>query len=129
MNTTLPEKSSLLWRLPFRVYHWGLILSFAIAYVTASSDLWQLWHIVAGYVFGALILYRLLAHVFRPGHFLAHKSLGAWINVAILFLGLFTFLTGWASYYDYDGWFAESHETVANMLMAFILIHGIHVLL
>ena len=38
----------LVWDIPTRVFHWTLVLCFAIAYLTSESERWQLWHVSAG---------------------------------------------------------------------------------
>ena len=65
------------WDLLVRLFHWTLVLSFAIAYLT--EDDWMLLHVYAGYVIGILLLFRLIwgfvgsryarfsSFVYRPG--------------------------------------------------------------
>ncbi len=44
------------WDLPVRLFHWGLVLSFGIAWLSANS--WEDLHSWAGYAAGALIAVR-----------------------------------------------------------------------
>ena len=62
IETGLPEASTriLVWDVPTRLFHWLLVLSFVVAYLTSESERWQLWHVTAGYTFGALLVFRLL---------------------------------------------------------------------
>jgi cytochrome b len=47
----------LVWDLPLRIFHWSLVISFAVAYLT--EDDWITVHAWAGYVVGGLLLFRL----------------------------------------------------------------------
>ena len=141
----------LVWDIPTRIFHWILVLCFVVAYLTSESERWQLWHVTAGYIFGALLLFRLFWGVvgsryarFRqfvrgprhilaylrslltrsPEHFTGHNPAGALAIVGILGLGLLTVLTGWASFNDYGDWIGELHEGIVNVLL---LIIGIHI--
>jgi len=49
------------WDLPLRLFHWLLVMSFAIAYVTAEiSGLWLVWHEMIGLFIISLILFRVI---------------------------------------------------------------------
>lgn len=50
----------LVWDLPTRVFHWSFALSFAGAYMTAESERYRDIHLALGYVFAALLVFRLL---------------------------------------------------------------------
>jgi cytochrome b len=50
----------LVWDLPTRVFHWSFALSFAGAYLTAESERYRDIHLALGYVFAALLVFRLL---------------------------------------------------------------------
>lgn len=141
----------LVWDIPTRIFHWLLVLCFTVAYLTSESERWQLWHVVAGYTFGALLLFRLLWGMVgsryarfsqfvrgpsqvltylrsllsrKPDHYTGHNPAGALAIVGILGLGLLTVLTGWASFNDYGDWIGELHEGIVNVLL---LIIGIHI--
>ena len=141
----------LVWDIPTRIFHWILVLCFVVAYLTSESERWQLWHVTAGYIFGALLLFRLFwgvvgsryarfsqfvrgpRHILAylrsllsrtPEHFTGHNPAGALAIVGILGLGLLTVLTGWASFNDYGDWIGELHEGIVNVLL---LIIGIHI--
>ena len=65
------------WDLLVRLFHWTLVLSFVIAYLT--EDDWMTVHVYAGYVIGFLLLFRMIwgfvgsryarfsSFVYRPG--------------------------------------------------------------
>jgi len=49
------------WDLPLRLFHWLLVVSFSIAYVTAEiSGLWLVWHEMIGLFIISLILFRVI---------------------------------------------------------------------
>ena len=50
----------LVWDLPTRVFHWLFALSFAGAYLTAESERYRDVHLALGYVFAALLIFRLV---------------------------------------------------------------------
>lgn len=153
MDTSLPPSPGriLVWDIPTRVFHWLLVLCFVMAYITSESERWQLWHVAAGYVFGALLVFRLLWGVVgsryarfsqfvcrprevlaylrsllraNPDHYTGHNPAGALAILGILGLGLLTVLTGWASFNDYGDWIGELHEGIVNVLL---LIIGVHI--
>lgn len=140
----------LVWDIPTRLFHWMLVASFIIAYLTSESERWQLWHVMAGYTFGALLLFRLVWGVVgtryarfadfiygpkqvmhymgtlltrHPQHYVGHNPAGAWAILAMLGLGVLTVLTGWASFNDYGDWISELHEGIVNVLLLVIAIH------
>lgn len=145
----------LVWDIPTRIFHWLLVLCFVIAYLSSESERWQLWHVTAGYAFGALLLFRMFWGVVgsryarfsqfirgprqvlaylrslltrSPEHFTGHNPAGALAILGILGLGLLTVLTGWASFNDYGDWFGELHEGIVNVLLIIIGIHIVGVL-
>ena len=150
---TVPPKARgriLVWDIPTRLFHWSLVSCFAIAYLTSESERWQVWHVTAGYTFGALLLFRLLWGMIgtryarfsnfvrgpksvmtylgslltrHPQHYVGHNPAGAWAIVAMVALGLLTVLTGWASFNDYGDWFGELHEGIVNVLLLVVIIH------
>lgn len=144
------ETRILVWDIPIRIFHWLLVLCFVIAYLTSESERWQLWHVTAGYTFGALLFFRMLWGVVgsryarfsqfvrgprqvlaylrslltrSPEHFTGHNPAGALAIVGMLGLGLLTVLTGWASFNDYGDWFGELHEGIVNLLLIIIGVH------
>ena len=54
------DRGVLIWDFPVRVFHWLLVLNFAIAWLTAESEPWRLVHVIAGYTVAALVAFRLL---------------------------------------------------------------------
>ena len=140
----------LVWDIPTRLFHWALVICFTIAYLTSESERWQLWHVSAGYLFGALLLFRLVWGVIGsrharfsnfvqgpkavmaylgslltryPQHYAGHNPAGAWAIISMVALGLLTVLTGWAAFNDYGDWIGALHEGIVNVLLLIIAIH------
>ena len=145
-----PRSRILVWDIPTRLFHWSLVLCFIVAYLTSESERLQLWHVTAGYLFGALLLFRLVWGVLgtryarfsnfvrRPGavvaylgslltrhpqHYVGHNPAGAWAILGMVGLGMLAVLTGWASFSDYGDWFGELHEGIVNALLLIIAVH------
>lgn len=141
----------LVWDAPVRVFHWLLVLSFALAWLSAESERWRALHVTAGYTMAALVGFRLLWGVIgtrharfasfvrgpraawrylralaggRPEHHVGHNPAGALAIVALLALIAATAFTGWATYEDWGGeWLEELHEGAANALLAVVGVH------
>ena len=140
-----------IWDAPTRVFHWLLVLSFAVSYITAEGERWRLVHVTFGYTFGALLVFRLIWGVFgtryarfgnfvrgpvavlqylkslktgRPEHHVGHNPAGAVAIVLMIALGLVQLVTGWAAYNDVGGeWRSQLHDVSANVMVLVILVH------
>jgi cytochrome b len=140
-----------IWDAPTRVFHWLLVLSFVVSYITAEGERWRLVHVTFGYTFGALLVFRLIWGVFgtryarfgnfvrgpvavlqylkslktgRPEHHLGHNPAGAVAIVLMIALGLVQLVTGWAAYNDVGGeWLSQLHDVAANVMVLVILVH------
>ena len=139
------------WDLPTRLFHWSLVGSFALAFLTAESERWRDIHVNAGYTLAGLIVFRLLwgfvggAHsrftdfVPTPGklvayvksllsghpqHFVGHNPAGAIAILALLGLGAVSTISGWAAYQDIGGNMVEElHEGASNGMLVVVAIH------
>lgn len=140
----------LVWDIPTRIFHWSLALSFAGAYLTAESERYRDIHLALGYVFGALILFRLVWGVigtryarfssfsFTPSavlsylkslsqrqaqHFLGHNPAGAIAIFLLLGLGLIISLTGIALDWEFstEDW-EELYEETHEFAANFMLL-------
>jgi cytochrome b len=137
---------------PFvRLFHWALVASFAVAWLTADEvkDL----HEWAGYAAGALIAFRLLMgfagsryarfrqflrsprEVFgyikdillkREKRYIGHNPAGGLMVLALLVAIAGVALTGWMqttiSYWGVE-WVEDTHELLANGMLALIALH------
>jgi cytochrome b len=139
---------------PFvRVFHWSLVASFAVAWLTAED--WKALHMWAGYAAGSLIALRLLWGVVgtryarfsqfvrsplavaayvrdivtgREARYLGHNPAGGLMIVALIATMATVSVTGWMQTTDaYWGveWVEELHEAVANLMLFLV---GLHVL-
>jgi cytochrome b len=145
------------WDLAVRLFHWSLVASFAIAWISAEE--WQDLHLWAGYAAAALVAFRLVwglagtryarfrQFVRRPrvvvaylrdvlsgreARYLGHNPAGGAMILALLLALAGLCLTGWLYTTDaYWGveWVEETHELLANLLLALVGLHVLGVLL
>lgn len=139
------------WDPVVRVFHWGLVLSFAVAWLSADQS--KTLHYWAGYAAGALIALRLVwgllgTRYARFSQFVHHPSKvldylrdivtgkesrylghnpagGAMIVALILTMGSLAF-TGWLSQTDQFfgvGWVEDGHKLLAKLLLVLVVVH------
>jgi cytochrome b len=141
----------LVWDAPTRVFHWLLVLCFAGAYLTAEQDQWKAVHIGLGYTVAGLIGFRLIWGCFgtryarfanfvrgpaavasylrsllsgQPQHYLGHNPAGALAILVLLALGATVTASGWvALQQDNSERWEDIHETLANLMLAVVLVH------
>jgi cytochrome b len=140
----------LVWDLPVRVFHWLLAFSFAGAYLTAEADGWRAVHVTLGVTAVALACWRIvwgfagtryarfssfvrgpaavagyLRSLLRgqPQHFTGHNPAGALAILAMLALTLAAGVTGLILYTGGGEWLEEVHETLANLMLAVVIVH------
>ncbi len=137
---------------PFvRIFHWSLVASFAIAWL--SADDWKDLHEWAGYCAALLICARLvwglagsryarfrqfvrspaavmsfLAAMLRrkDARYLGHNPAGGIMILALILAMAVTALTGWM--YTLDAFWGESwvenlHEFTATLLLVMVIVH------
>lgn len=146
---------TLVWDAPLRVFHWLLALSFAGAYLTAESERWQVVHVTLGYTLAGLVVFRVLwgfigtrharftaflrgPHAAlnylrsllrgRPEHHVGHNPAGGLAILGLLGLAALTAATGWATL-RFGHAVKEWHETIANLMLALVIVHIAAVLL
>ena len=135
------------WDLPLRLFHWLLVASIAVAFLSSEEDSALAgWHIAAGWVAAVLIAFRLawgfvggeharFANFIRPTRALAHfrdlasgqteRTVGhnpaGGLAVLVLLGGIAAvILTGWTAF---QGGEEDLHEGIAWALLGFIGIH------
>lgn len=141
----------LVWDWPTRIGHWLLAGSFAVAWLTAESEAWRNVHVASGYLFGAVIAFRLLWGFVgtryarfsefvkspraawnyltsllgpRPQHTVGHNPAGGWAIALLLVLGAISVLSGWLTFNEVGGeLFEELHEGASNAALAVVGIH------
>lgn len=139
------------WDLPTRLFHWSLVASFAIAFLTAESEKLRDIHVIAGYTLAGLIAFRLLWGFVgggysrfaeflptprkvvgylksliegKPQHYVGHNPAGAVAIFLLLAFGMVAAASGWATYENMGGHFMEElHEGASNGMMAIVVIH------
>ena len=139
------------WDLSVRLFHWALVASFAVAWLTAEE--WDALHEWAGYAVGGLVVLRIVigfagshyarfaqfvrgpretlgyAAAFLSGRetrYVGHNPLGAVMVLALLAVLAATGLTGWLQTTDaYWGvsWVEEVHEILGNGMLVLVAAH------
>ncbi len=150
-QSTLAHDRVTVWDLPTRLFHWMLVGSILLAFLSSEEDsALAAWHIPAGWVAAVLIVFRLMwgvvggeharfASFIRPSHIskhvrglfsghaepsLGHNPLGALAVIAMLGLIAAVIATG----VTMTGG-EELHEALAWGLLALIGVHVAAVLL
>jgi cytochrome b len=144
-------EKQLIWDWPVRVCHWLLVLSFAGAWLTAESERWRLAHVTFGYTMFGLVVFRLMWGVvgtryarftsfvrghaavlcytrsllaLRPQAYAGHNPVGALAILLLLALILVTASSGYLTYNDLGGdWAEELHEITAGIMLAAVSLH------
>lgn len=158
MNTANTQTTSILvWDWPTRIFHWSLALSFLGAYLTAESEVYRNLHVLFGYSFAGLIVFRLLWGLVgsnyarftefvrgpgavgaylkslfsrQPKHYIGHNPAGALAILLLLGIGLVLSLSGWAHFEGLGGdWLEEVHEVLGNLMLALVAVHILGVIL
>ncbi len=139
------------WDPMVRVFHWGLVLSFAFAWITAES--WKDMHLWAGYAAAALIGFRLFwgsigsryarftqfvrspataknyAYAMLRGQetrYIGYNPLGGLMVLALLAGFSGTAWSGWMmtlAGYKNSNWLEEAHEFLAGFMLAMVTVH------
>lgn len=134
------------WDLPLRLFHWLIVLAVAVAFLSSEEDSpLNQWHVMAGWVAGILIVFRLawgfvggehsrFADFVRPsrigdhvkglfrereGPELGHNPLG---GISVLVLLTLIAATVWTGAFGGEA-FEDVHELVAWTLLALIGLH------
>jgi cytochrome b len=146
-----PQRLTLIWDAPVRVFHWLTVLCFAGAYLTAESEHWRLVHVTLGYTLAGLVAFRVVWGIVGTRHarfagfvkgpaavmaymrslrsgdarpHAGHNPAGALAIVALLSLAVAVSATGWATYADWGGdRFEDVHEVLANLMLVLVAVH------
>ena len=141
----------LVWDLPTRIGHWLLVAAFAVAWFSGESEEWRLYHVAAGYVMAAVLLFRFFwgmagthyarfsSFLFSPrqvasyliglakrqsGHWVGHNPAGSYAIYLLMLLGLAVVASGWADYNDVGGdWLEEVHEILSYSMLGLVGLH------
>ncbi|HSG57515.1 MAG TPA: cytochrome b/b6 domain-containing protein [Paracoccaceae bacterium] len=139
------------WDPLIRVFHWGLVTSFAVAWV--SAEYWDDLHETAGYVAASLIAVRLVWGLVGPRYarftqlikgskaitgyiramidgserrYIGHNPAGAAMIVLLILGMLGTAGSGWMMTlpeYSHVRWVKDLHEVMANGMLFLVALH------
>lgn len=134
-----------------RVFHWGLVLSFAVAWLSAGH--FKTLHFAAGYVAAALLAIRIVWGLFgtryarfaqfvktpgavlaylrdiatgRERRFLGHNPAGGAMIVALILSVAAQLVTGWLMTTDQffgTEWLEVTHELLAKVSLGLVVLH------
>ena len=146
MNT--PKRYIPVWDPLIRVFHWGLVLAFFLAWVT--GDDWDSLHRLAGYTLAGLLCFRLLWGLVgtpyarfsqflygpqavadylkslttaAPKHYTGHNPAGAWMVFGLLLLLTALTATGILMDQFATDLFEDLHEGLANFTLFLVGVH------
>lgn len=92
---------------PTRMFHWLFALSFTGAYLTADSERWRHLHVTLGYLFAALLGFRVLYGLLGPRQ----------VRLSILWRKLGALRTWFISLRNPKGWAWANVQQLPNLLM------------
>ncbi|OGT01598.1 MAG: hypothetical protein A2143_06395 [Gallionellales bacterium RBG_16_57_15] len=146
----------LVWDVPTRMFHWLLVLSFTVAFLTAESERNRDIHVVFGYILLGLLAFRLLwgfigtryarfgSFLFGPGevvayvkslvkrkpaHYVGHNPAGSVAIWLLLALGFASGVSGVMVYQEMGGdALEELHDAVSYVMLAVVAMHIVGVL-
>lgn len=145
------EQTIKVWDPFVRLFHWSLVVSFAIAWLTA--DEWDDLHEWAGYAAAGLIGLRLLWGLIGPKYarfsqfvrsrdaimdyirasilggeprYIGHNPAGGLMIVGLILAMAGTAISGWLStlnaFWGVE-WAEETHEALASVMLILVVIH------
>lgn len=150
-----PAQRTLVWDAPVRVFHWLMVASFAVAWLSSDGEEWQSVHNTAGYTMAGLVGFRLLWGLIgtrharfsafvrgpasalryllslatrRPEHHTGHNPAGGLAILALLALTLLTVATGWAYYGEQGGhrWEDRWEDLHEGLANTMLALVGLH---
>jgi len=148
--TQKESRQSVIWDLPTRLFHWLMVLSFAIAWLSYDDNRFLFVHVFAGYIFLGLLLFRFLwgfigtqyarFHSFSSDwssvtaylkallngtamRHIGHNPAGGWAIFVMLFMGIIMSLAGVLTLGGEEGHGLFKHIISFN---AGIIAHEVH---
>ncbi len=139
------------WDIAVRLFHWSLVLSFAIAWF--SAEVWDALHEYSGYIVGGLVVFRILwgligsryarfrQFIYRPSmvfgylrdslagkakRYIGHNPAGGAMVIALLLSVAGVVISGIAMISDrFWGveWVGEIHEVLSTFTLILIALH------
>ncbi len=145
------EQTVKVWDPVVRLFHWSLVVSFAVAWLTA--DEWDNLHEWAGYAAAALIGFRLMWGLIGPRYarfsqfirspggvaayigaslkgkeprYLGHNPAGSLMILGLILAMAGTAATGWMltlnAFWGAE-WVEDTHEALANLMLFMVAAH------
>ena len=139
------------WDIAVRLFHWSLVILFAIAWV--SAELWDRLHEISGYMVGGLIIFRLIwgfigskyarfsDFIYRPSvvvdylrngllgrskRYIGHNPAGGYMVIVLLLsISLLTVSGILMVSATFTGvkWIGELHEFLSGLILFLIFVH------
>ena len=131
MNNNEQNKSTaVIWDIPTRVFHWLLVASFTVAWLSYDDNRFLFFHVYAGYVFFGLLIFRFVwgligthyarFHTFaydwtsvweyikalitgRAARHIGHNPIGGWAILLMLVLGVLVSIAGMLTFGGEEG--------------------------
>jgi cytochrome b len=151
------KQKILVWDVPTLVFHWLLVMSFGAAFWAADSMLTLQPHVVFGYMFLGLLVFRVVwgcvgtryakfasfwfnpHEIFsyaqsmwrgKPAAFIGHNPVGSLAIWALLALGFLCSLAGVFAYQELAKDFMEQvHRLSAYLMLGVVVVHVLGVLM
>lgn len=153
-------RSILIYDLPTRIFHWLFtflfVVAFAIAKTSDDESLVFSYHMLAGFLLGQLVLWRIFWGFMGSLHarftdfilnprelknyflgilsgskkrWLGHNPATSWAALTMLALGLGLAITGYLMGAGFKGELEDIHELMANAFLVIVLLHIFGVIL
>jgi cytochrome b len=141
----------LVWDVPTRMFHWLLVLSFTVAFLTADSERTRDVHVLFGYILLGLLAFRLVwgfvgtryarfgSFLFGPGevvfylkslvgrkpvHYAGHNPAGSMAIWLLLILGAISGASGVMVYEEIGGDILEEiHDLISYAMLVVVAVH------
>ena len=115
------KQKTIIWDLPTRVFHWLLVISYSVAWISFDDNRFLFVHVYGGYVFLTLLIFRLIWGIIGTHHarfhtfaydytsvmsylksllngsamrHIGHNPIGGWAIFLMLIVGLLAGITG-----------------------------------
>jgi len=80
-NEQKDQSTAIIWDSPTRIFHWLLVTSFAIAWISYDDNRFLFFHVYGGYVFFGLLIFRLIWGIIGTHYARFHTFAYDWSSV------------------------------------------------